>query len=180
MCIRDSRRKLMVRQQEMPWQVQATILLDTRSTRHSGHGQDSTMEKAVSVAASLIWHLADRRYDLQLVTADQERVPPVQPWSTHLDRLAEVEGCRDRPLAPLLGKLRSGAEGLLAVVLGAPASSGDGLAADQDVRALLQAGRGRSGRLCVIVDVQRDRPLRSPAPVSYTHLRAHETVLDLV
>ena len=39
------------------------------------------------------------------------------------------------------------------------------------------AGRGTGVARTTLAQIQRDR---APAPVSYTHLRAHETVLDLV
>ena len=34
--------------------------------------------------------------------------------------------------------------------------------------------------MAITAQVQAQQPADNPAPVSYTHLRAHETVLDLV
>ena len=49
--------ELMVRREEQPWQSRATLLLDTRVDAHAGHGPDSSLEYAVSAAASVGVHL---------------------------------------------------------------------------------------------------------------------------
>lgn len=61
--------ELMVRREEQPWQARATILLDTRSHRHSGRGAESTFESAVTAVASIGRHLGERGYGVRLVTA---------------------------------------------------------------------------------------------------------------
>lgn len=61
--------ELMVRREEQPWQSRATVLLDNRSTAHRGHGPASSLETAVSIAASVIAHLAGRGFVVRLVTA---------------------------------------------------------------------------------------------------------------
>lgn len=150
------RAKLMVRQQELPWQPEAVLFCDTRSGAHHGVGQDSTLEKAVSVTASLLWHLADREYELRLATESDTRHPPPTPWNALLDRLAEIEPSRVTTLAPALGSLR-GAEagGLLAAVV-APPPGPEPLSSHPDVRALLACGRRFSGRLAVVVTSSAD------------------------
>lgn len=60
------RDELMVRQDELPWQGRATVLLDVRRTTHTA----DSLELAVSAAASVVsasWH---RRDLLRLVTTD--------------------------------------------------------------------------------------------------------------
>src|SRR5690606_36399726 len=59
---------LMVRREEQPWQSRSTLLLDTRSAGHAGHGQDSTLEWCVTATASIGVHLANRGYAIRLVT----------------------------------------------------------------------------------------------------------------
>jgi len=149
------RQTLMIRQQEMPWQAQATIFCDTRETAHVGVGAASTLERGVSAAASTLWHLADRRYSLRLATEESGRAPTVEPWDVLLDRLALVQPSRVRGLGPALQALRgSGGEGLLVAVLAPPAT--DDLMASPDVRALLRTGRGYGGRIAlVVVDPER-------------------------
>lgn len=47
---------LMVRREEQPWHSGIVVILDTREEAHSGHGQASTFEWAVSAAASIAVH----------------------------------------------------------------------------------------------------------------------------
>ncbi len=145
------RQTLMVRQQEQPWQVEATVLCDTRHGAHRDIGRDSPLEKAISVAASLVWHLADDGYRLRLVTEADQRTPALAPWQAHLDRLAEVAPTRVPALGPALQGLRGAAsEGLLMAVI-APPPGDEPVARCGDTKALLQAGRGFSARAALIV-----------------------------
>jgi uncharacterized protein (DUF58 family) len=47
------RGSLMVRREEQPWQSRCAIFLDARTTSHHGHGPSSSLEWAVSAAASV-------------------------------------------------------------------------------------------------------------------------------
>src|SRR3990170_231333 len=49
--------ELMVRREEQPWQSRATLFLDNRAASHRGSGAASSLEHAVSVAASVAVHL---------------------------------------------------------------------------------------------------------------------------
>ena len=62
--------ELMVRREEQPWQSRATVLLDNRAGAHRGHGAASSLEAAVTAAASIASHLAARGFVVRLVTAD--------------------------------------------------------------------------------------------------------------
>ena len=64
--------ELMVRREEQPWQSRATLFLDNRTHAHRGHGAASSLEYAVSAAASVALHLAQRGFMVRLVTADGE------------------------------------------------------------------------------------------------------------
>lgn len=64
--------ELMVRREEQPWQSRATVFLDNRSVAHRGQGAASSLEAAVSAAASVALHLAQRGYTVRLVTASGE------------------------------------------------------------------------------------------------------------
>ena len=63
---------LMVRREEQPWQSRATVFLDNRVTTHRGHGIASSLEAAVSAAASIAVHLSHRGFMVRLVTANGE------------------------------------------------------------------------------------------------------------
>ena len=62
--------ELMVRREEQPWQSRATLFLDNRRLAHRGRGAASSLEHAVSAAASVAVHLARRGFVVRLVTAD--------------------------------------------------------------------------------------------------------------
>lgn len=144
------RSSLMVRQQELPWQAEATVLCDTRLVVHRGSGPSSTLEKAISAAASVVRHLGDRGYRVRLVTDDAARAPRVEMAEAILDVLAELPGSTGTNLTGLSTLRGTGAEGLLVAVVAVP--EGDGpLRAHADVRALLQAGRQFASRVAVIV-----------------------------
>jgi uncharacterized protein (DUF58 family) len=64
--------ELMVRREEQPWQSRATLFLDNRLRVHRGQGIASSLEAAVSVAASVAVHLARRGFTVRLVTAAGE------------------------------------------------------------------------------------------------------------
>lgn len=61
--------ELMVRREEQPWQSRATVFLDNRATSHRGQGAASSLEGAVSAAASIAVHLSHHGYTVRLVTA---------------------------------------------------------------------------------------------------------------
>ncbi|GHC88614.1 membrane protein [Nocardiopsis terrae] len=60
--------ELMVRRDEQHWREHSTLLLDTRYGAHSGEGPWSSLETAVSVAASVAVNLLDTGHELRLHT----------------------------------------------------------------------------------------------------------------
>jgi len=60
--------ELMVRREEQPWQSRATILLDSRGLAHRGSGPASSLEWAISAAASIAVHLGQLGFTVRLVT----------------------------------------------------------------------------------------------------------------
>ncbi len=64
--------ELMVRREEQPWQSRATLFVDNRLAAHRGQGVSSSLETAVSVAASVALHLGRRGFTVRLVTAHGE------------------------------------------------------------------------------------------------------------
>jgi uncharacterized protein (DUF58 family) len=141
------RQTLMVRQMEQPWQAHATVLVDARAAAHTG-GPDGTLEAAVSAAASVVYHLADRGYQLRLLTdRTTGRVGPVG-WAEALERLAVLEPGAGAGLGPAVAAARGG-EGLAVAVVGVPPGTGD-LAQHPDLRALYGL-RGFGQRVAVVV-----------------------------
>jgi uncharacterized protein (DUF58 family) len=70
--------ELMVRREEQPWQSRATLFLDNRTIAHRGQGIASSLEAAVSAAASIAVHLSHRGFAVRLVTATGE--DPSSSW----------------------------------------------------------------------------------------------------
>ncbi len=64
--------ELMVRREEQPWHSRATVFLDNRQVAHRGEGIASSLETAVSAAASVAVHLTRRGFAVRLVTAAGE------------------------------------------------------------------------------------------------------------
>ena len=114
--------ELMVRREEQPWQSRATLYLDNRTSAHRGHGIASSLEAAVSAAASIAVHLSRRGFAVRLVTATGEE--PSSAWHVRgaelntgplLEALAVVEAV-SRPRLDT-GWLAEGGHGGLTVAV---------------------------------------------------------------
>lgn len=79
---------LMVRREEQPWQSRATLFLDNRKIAHRGAGAGSSLEHAVSFAASVGVHLIHRGFSVRLVTAAGANSIP--QWHEHGSLMAET------------------------------------------------------------------------------------------
>ncbi|OZM76341.1 DUF58 domain-containing protein [Pseudonocardia sp. MH-G8] len=89
--------ELMVRLEERPWRGGMTLLLDRRDAAHRGRGADSSLEFAVSLAASIGVHLLERGEPCTLVTEDGTALVP-----------AGISGGRE-PMLDALAALRPSA-----------------------------------------------------------------------
>ena len=117
--------ELMVRREEQPWQSRATLFLDNRAASHRGSGAASSLEHAVSVAASVAVHLVQRGFVVRLVTAAGEESGGA--WHEHSSASAEtgplleslaVLNAVDRRHLDTRWLLDPGHSGLLVAVLG--------------------------------------------------------------
>lgn len=131
------RGELMVRRDEQPRQMRATVILDSRREAHRGEGPASSYEWAVSAAASAAVHLSGLRYAVRLLI-DDSPAAWTSPSGTSgigalLDRLA-------------MARLEDGT-GLSAATAALQRSQGDGLVVavlgdvDDDVAKALAGGR---------------------------------------
>lgn len=152
--------ELMVRREEQPWQARATVFLDNRKPAHRGQGAHSSLEAAVSHAASVVLHLTRRGFTVRLVTAagddasnawhDRDTAVNVAPL---MESLAVVEGdSRSRLETGWLAEGERG--GLVIAVLGA-------LGAD-DRPFLSRLSHLSSSALALVLDVDQwsTRPTR--------------------
>ena len=65
---------LMVRREEQPWQSRCTLFIDNRARVHRGQGPHSSIERAVTAAASIAVHLTAQGYQVRLVSALGEEI----------------------------------------------------------------------------------------------------------
>jgi uncharacterized protein (DUF58 family) len=117
------RGELMVRREEQPRQMRASVLLDTRARGHRGDGAASSFEWAVSAAASAAVHFAGVQHGVRLVLDDAP-----SGWSNPhsgeavgelLDRMAVVTMGDDGALPAAIAQLRrSRGDGVIVAVLG--------------------------------------------------------------
>jgi hypothetical protein len=150
----------MVRREEQPWESRATLFLDNRVGAHRGQGIASSLEAAVSAAASIAVHLSKRGFTVRLVTAAGE--DSAHDWHTRnadlntgplLEALAVVQPL-PRPNLDTGWLTEVGGDGLLVAVLGQVeqrdipvlrrmhSHSGSALAVAVDVNAWLSADAG--------------------------------------
>lgn len=139
------RGKLMIRQPEAPRDPRATVLLDAREQAHRGKGATSSLETAISAAASVVHHLAVRGRAVTLVDGPFTAAPAVRAWEAQLAHLAELEAART-DLGTTLRQLGGGAagDGLLVAVVAIPDP--------HELRELVRAGRAFTPRVALLVD----------------------------
>lgn len=143
--------ELMVRREEQPWQSRATIFIDNRLIAHRGHGVASSLEAAVSAAASIAVHLAQRGFAVRLVTAngeDKQNAWHDRTSATNtaplLESLAVIEAVQ-RPTIDTSWLAESTHSGLTVAVLGAITNS--------DHRVLKRMQHHAASAVAVAVDV---------------------------
>jgi uncharacterized protein (DUF58 family) len=122
------RGELMVRREEHPRQIRATVLIDVRAGAHRGAGPDSSVEWVVSACASLTAHLVRRGFAVRVLldraVAGRAGIPDLIPAGPGaegplLDALAVLETGPDAPLRDVSRELaRHGGENLLIAILG--------------------------------------------------------------
>jgi uncharacterized protein (DUF58 family) len=84
---------LMVRQEDRPARRRAVVVLDSRASGHRGTGSSSSLEWAVTAAASITAHLCEQTYAVHLVTdetADSGRAGAGIDLDHALEVLAEA------------------------------------------------------------------------------------------
>ena len=166
--------ELMVRREEQPWESRAVVLLDTRALAHRADGPGSSLEVAVSVAASVGVHLGHAGFTVELVTDSGERIGSAvgdDLTGTHeellLDALAVVEASANRSLRTAGPVLRAAGDGLTVAVLGALSV--------EEAADLVRMRHGTGGAAAIVLDVAswrspvaRDRaaPIDAAGPIA--------------
>lgn len=151
------RGKLMLKQEESPFEVQATLVLDARRVAHAGSGVDSTFEKAVTAAASAAYHLSERHYELRFAS-DPLSAPVVLTWELVLERLAIIQPIAADTLTPLWRTLaeRSVGEGLLVTIGPVPEPA--------ELTEMVRSGKAFGAKVAVLVAPGSQRGGRRAGP----------------
>ncbi|MFN2615331.1 MAG: DUF58 domain-containing protein [Actinomycetota bacterium] len=121
------RGELMIRQDEVRPFPRATILIDNRSIEHVESRAGSSIEYAVSAAASIVWELGNQGFALRLATA--EAGPSGARWGREavdplLSALATLERSPVRTFAPAIKRTggHAGAGGALVALMTPPST----------------------------------------------------------
>lgn len=121
--------ELMVRREEQPWQSRVTVVLDNRLRAHRGQGAASSLEAAVSAAASVAVHLARRGFTVRLVTAAGEdssaawHLRDAEANTAPLLEALAVVALDHRPLMDTTWLAETGQGGMVVLVAGALSSA---------------------------------------------------------
>ncbi|MGH3471429.1 MAG: DUF58 domain-containing protein [Nocardioidaceae bacterium] len=145
--------ELMVRREEQPHQSRATLLLDTRGVAHRGSGPASSLEYAVSMAASVVSHLSGQGFVVRMLTDDlsaadsawhDRGISAPAEMELLLDTLAVVRSSVRRSFGS--GSAEQGSTGLVIAILGSVSAI--------DVASLSALRAGSTRALAVLLDVE--------------------------
>lgn len=163
--------QLMVRKEEQPWEARATVVLDNRARAHRGSGLASSFEVAVTAAASVVRHLDEQGYAVELVTCDSGGAGVVGGTAAHLERLAVIGRVGHAHLSPPWSTER-GSGGILVAVVGS--------LDDDDLAVLRQWRHHHTATVAMALDVEQwtgapaDPGRRTTAPLAAAGWRGVE------
>lgn len=167
---------LMVRREEQAWDPSASIILDSRARAHAGPGMHSSLEWAISAAASVAIHFLSDGFSVEIYEADGSmriggslgqhssasgevvlnRLTDLRPRSTQSLHYAVESAGVDQPsqlVVAIMGRLTSA-----------------------DANVLLRARRNRAHGLAMLLDV--DSFAESPAEPGWKS--QHERAVELL
>jgi uncharacterized protein (DUF58 family) len=140
--------ELMVRREEQPWESRATLLIDNRRQVHRGTGTASSLEHAVTIAASIGSHLAQRGFEVDLVSASGHLVSHGR--ETRSDRTALLEALAVLQESP---RTHFGSEALTALTQGGLVIGVLGDLSENDLDVLARVKRPAEPPLALVLDV---------------------------
>lgn len=171
------RGELMVRREEQPWQSRAVLLLDCRGSAHHGDGPSSSLEWAISAAASIGIHLARAGFTMRVVGDEGDEVATAAVGSDAfdgllLDDLAVRTASAGSTVRPgITAVRRGGGEEMLVAIVG-PLNS-------EDAQTLARAAHGGpSVGVALVLDTASWTAL-SPRSAEAAH-RAHQQTCEIL
>ncbi|HET9647166.1 MAG TPA: DUF58 domain-containing protein [Microlunatus sp.] len=168
--------ELMVRREEQAWDPSASIILDSRARAHAGAGMESSLEWAISAAASIALHFLDDGFNVEIYEADgsmrisgtlgqhssasaevvMNRLTDLRPRTTHSLHYAVESAGIDQPSQLVVGVL--------------------GRLTPDDAELVLRARRNRAHGLAMLLDVDSF----SEVPADPQWRRYHEQAIELL
>jgi len=164
------RGELMVRREEQAWDPSVRIILDSRAAAHAGQGLQSSLEWAVSAAASVALHFLDEGFSVEIFEADGP-LHVTGSMGQHSSTSAELVISRLTDLAPrATSTLHYAVEAaveerpgqLIVAVLGRLNAA--------DANSLLRLQRHRAQAIALLLDVDSF----ADAPAGPRHRAEHE------
>ena len=167
---------LMVRREEQAWDPTASILLDVRSGSHAGRGMHSSLEWAVSAAASIAVHFLDDGFGVEIYEPDGSmhisgQLGQHSSASSDL-AIGRLTDLRPRPTSSLQYAVQAAdvdkAGQLVVAILGRMTPT--------DASSLLRLRRNRAQGLAMVLDIDTF----SDEPTSERTRRQHELAAELL
>lgn len=153
------RGELMVRREEQAWDPRVSLLIDNRASSHEGQGRESSLEYAISCAASIGCHFVEDGFDASLFEADGAMTTATQ--TTQVGRRHVISMFTDlhpsdrADLVGGIGPLGADTSGqVMVAVLGRLTQA--------DADALVRTRRTHSHGLAVVLDVDSFATTISP------------------
>ena len=170
------RGELMVRREEQAWDPSATILLDSRAAAHAGAGIYSSLEWAVSAAASIGLHFLSDGYGIEIYEANGSLQVnpgagqhPSYAREAVINRLTDLKSRVNHSLQYGINAASTDKNGQLVMAI-------CGRLSVEDTQAMLRLRRNRAQGMAILLDVDsfRDQPHGpgSSEPVRPVGLRA--------
>lgn len=161
------RGQLIVRRNETPHHPSAVVFVDARASRHAGQGAQSSIETAVTCAASVAHHLIGHGQQVAVVDRPLERPPRPLPWDVMAVQLAKL-ALADVDVTTVVHQLGYGmaGNGILVAVVTTPDAA--------ELRRLTRACRTFASANVLVIDAASfdDRGTQPHTPQAVAALRA--------
>jgi len=147
------RGELMVRREEQAWDPSANLVLDSRVGAHAGRGIHSSLEWAVSAAASVAMHFLEEGYSVEIFEADGP-LHITGPGVQHSATARELVMARLTDLTPkVTSTLHHAVQSAVSDRPGQMVVAVLGRMDAADANALLKLQRNRSQAVALVLDV---------------------------
>jgi uncharacterized protein (DUF58 family) len=169
---------LMVRREEQAWDPSASIVLDSRASAHAGRGMQSSLEWAISAAASISIHFLDDGFGVEIYEADGS-LRIAGSMGQHSSESAELVVSRLTDLRPRTATtMHYAVESATVDRPGQLVIAIMGRMTAEDANALLRVRRNRANGLAIVLDVDTFADLPADPPPTTAERAAGPPVMS--